>query len=980
MKLQFDASQDYQQEAIRAVVDLFAGQPLAETDYEVTTGAATGHMFRASNQLLLPPERLAENLRGVQLRNEIEFKSAAAVEGWQISQDDGSIRLCPHFSIEMETGTGKTYVYLRTVYELCIQYGFRKFIIVVPGVAIREGVLKNIEITADHFAELYNNLVSEHFVYDSKKINRLRQFATGNQLQILIINIDAFRKNFMGTDEELKSNIIYRESDRLSGWKPIDFIRSTNPVVIIDEPQSVDGTEKSQEAIRALNPLLTLRYSATHRNPYNLVYRLDPVRAFQLGLVKQIVVAGAHADGTGNAAFVKVEKIDRRKRIQAKLRIHVQTDKGIKEKAVTVTDGSDLYALSDERAHYRDGYIIAEITGEPGNEHIRFQNKIVVRVGEEIGGIRDDLWRAQIRHTIRKHLDRELLLSGLGIKVLSLFFIDRVANYRDYDDSGAPRKGMFALECEAALREFSQDQRYDKLAWLKNEPDALHNGYFSQDKKGILKDTRGDSQADDDTYSLIMRDKEKLLSIETPLRFIFSHSALREGWDNPNVFQICTLNQTQTTMKKRQEIGRGLRLPVNQNGERIFDPNINRLYVFANESYEDFARALQAEYEVDCGVTFGRVPITALARLTCIVGDEEVHLGMDRATRLHAELIEKGMLDAGGRILPAFKPADPNFQLELSADFEQIASETVDLLANYQMERHIKKNQEPIPNPLRKEVQLSPEFKALWDRIKPKTTYRVEFSTEDLVREVLKNLKALPKIEPARIQIASGRLEVRESGINLQAESAAVETVDFRGPIPDILAYLQNTTELTRSTLTRILIESGRLAEFFGNPQRYLDAFTDIIKFTLRRLIVDGIKYEKLTGPDSEWEMREFQNAELFDYLNVIRVRHSLYTHIVLDSMVERRFAEQLDQRSDIKLFVKLPKWFQVETPLGPYNPDWGIVKENDKTLYLVRETKGSKDFLKAMRGSEAAKVLCGKQHFESIGVDFEVVISASEI
>ncbi len=624
MKLQFDANQLYQLAAVSAVTDLFDGQPRQSPDYTVVDmrdwiePLFAGQKYSeiaVANRLLLPDDRLQANARAVQLRNEIDVPDvASALEAWQLFDAGANLaRACPHFSVEMETGTGKTYVYLRTVFELAERYGFQKFIIVVPSVAIREGVLKNIEITADHFRAIFNGIAFEHFVYDARKINRLRQFSVSNTLQILVINIDAFRKNFAGTEAERRSNVIYKESDKLSGRQPIEFVQATRPIVIIDEPQSVDNTERAQDAIKALNPLCTLRYSATHSNPYNLVYRLDPIRAFELRLVKQIVVSTAAADGGASETFVRVEKIDYKPSIKAKLRIHVQTPDGPKEKFVTVKNGADLFLLSNERAGYRDGFEIAEINAEPDNEFIRFTSGRVMRVGDEVPrDARDDGWRTQIKHTVKKHLEKELQLRGRGIKVLSLFFIDRVANYRDYDSAGKPVKGKFAEAFEESLAEFAKDARYKDLLWLKLPIDQLHNGYFAQDKKGTLKDTRGDTQADDEVYNLIMKDKERLLSEEEPLRFIFSHSALREGWDNPNVFQICTLNETKSAMKKRQEIGRGLRLPVDQDGKRVFDETINKLYVMANESYEDFARALQTEYEEDCGVTFGKVPITAI--------------------------------------------------------------------------------------------------------------------------------------------------------------------------------------------------------------------------------------------------------------------------------------------------------------------------------------------------------------------------------
>lgn len=753
---------------------------------------------------------------------------------------------------------------------------------------------------------------------------------------------------------------------------------------IIDEPQSVDSTEKAQEAIKALNPLCTLRYSATHRNPYNLVYRLDPVRAFELKLVKQIVVASARADGGMNDAFVRVEKIDYKNGIKAKLRIHVQTPQGPKEKTVTVKNGSDLHTLSIERACYQDGFVVAEINAEAGNEYLRFNNGRMLRMGEEMGGLREDLWRVQIKETIKKHLNKELQIRTRGIKVLSLFFIDRVANYRDYDESGQPVKGKFAEAFEKMLNELAQEERYRGLDWLKLPVERLHNGYFAQDRKGVFKDsseTRS-TQADDEVYNLIMKDKERLLSLDEPLRFIFSHSALREGWDSPNVFQICTLNESISVVKKRQEIGRGLRLPVDQNGLRVFDESVNKLFVVANESYEDFARALQTEYEEDCGVTFGKVPLTALARITRVVDGEERPIGREVAETIRTALVEQKMLDSEGRIQPAFDPKRKDFKIELPEEHRDLAPAVVDLLAAYQIERHIRKDRDEGSNRLRKEVQLSPEFQALWERIKPKTTYRVEFQTEVLVRRAVDALKQMQKIDPARIYVSAGQIGVTKGGVSATAISVAEEQVSYGSrPMPDILAYLQNETELTRSTLVRILKESGRLAEFFTDPQRFMDAVAAILKHELHRLLVDGIKYERIpgSGSEAEWQMMLFKNEELINYLTALQVKKSVYEYVVYESEVEREFARRLDEREDIKLFVKLPGWFEIDTPVGKYNPDWAILKHDDRTLYLVRETKGTRDFLK-LRTMEADKVRCGQKHFELLGVPFAVAVTADEV
>jgi type III restriction enzyme len=991
MKIQFDAQQQYQLDAVSAVIDIFDGQPLEEPDFAVIQlrdgiGLFEGHVqteIGVGNRLAITADDLKRNVRRLQLRNDIEIADpAAALEKWPLLGSSGEFaRYCYHFSVEMETGTGKTYVYLRTIFELATRYGFNKFIIVVPSVAIREGTLKNIEITQEHFKALYNNIEFESYVYDAKTANRLRQFAASNTIQILVINIDAFRKNFTGTEDEYKSAVIYRERDQTNGVRPIEFIQSTNPIVIIDEPQSVDNTEKAQEAIKALNPLCTLRYSATHRNPYNLVYRLDPIRAFELRLVKQIIVDSAITSGAMNAAFVRVEKIDIKNGIKAKLRIQMQTPNGAKEKSVTVKNEYDLYEISQNRAQYKDGFVVTEIDGTPGAEFVKFNSGLILRQGEEHGGMRQDVWKAQIRKTVEKHLLKELQVRKLGLKVLSLFFIDRVANYRSYDDAGQPVAGKFAQEFEETLRALGKEPQFSSLEWLKLPINSLHNGYFAQDKKGILKDTKGDTQADDDVYSLIMKDKERLLSKDEPLRFIFSHSALREGWDSPNVFQICTLNETQSAMKKRQEIGRGLRLPVNQDGVRVFDESVNKLFVVANESYDDFARKLQIEYEEDCGVTFGKVPIQAFIKMAQVVDDKEQPVGKEAAGVIWNTLVANGMLAGDGKIQPKFDPKKDGFTLNLPHAHKALESQIIDVLSNYQLERHIRDNRKEGLNKLKKAVELSPDFEALWERIKPRTTYQVEFTTDDLVHRAVQALRKMPKVEAAKVNFTTAELSVTNAGVEAHAVAAKTETILYRGSLPDVLAYLQSETELTRSTLVRILKESGRLSEFFINPQWFMDSVAAILKFELHQLIVDGIKYERIpaTEPEFQWRQELFKNEELINYLTALQVDHSIYEYVVYDSQVEREFAQKLDTREDIKLFVKLPRWFEVETPVGKYNPDWAILKHSEETLYLVRETKSTKDFLK-LRTTEADKVRCGQKHFEAIGTSFAVVVSADEV
>jgi type III restriction enzyme len=986
LKLQFEANQQFQLDAVAAVTSLLEGQPHAAPDFSVSKEAAwglvaaqkEGTVLGAGNPALPSEDFLHHRTREIQASNDIEVASESdPLEVWTIKDTvTGQDRVCPHYSVEMETGTGKTYVYLRTVFELAKQYGYRKFIVVVPSVAIREGVLQAIEQTREHFRALYNNMEFESFVYDGKRVSRLRHFAQSTTLQLMVINIDAFRKNF---EDGKGGNVIFKESDKLSGRQPIEFVQAVRPVVIIDEPQSVDSTEKAQEAIKALNPLMTLRYSATHRNPYNLLYRLDPVKAFELRLVKQIIVGSATSDTTTSTAFVRLESVDHKKGINAKLRIYVQGASGPKEKSVKVESGADLHYLSGERPEYQ-GYSVAEISAAPGEEFVRFANGHIIRLGDEVGGVRDDIWRIQIRQTIKAHLDRELKVAGRGIKVLSLFFIDRVSNYREYDPEGKPMKGKLAQLFEAELAALLKDPRYAGIEWAKLDVDQLHNGYFAQDKKGGLKDSKeGRSTADDESaYELIMQNKQRLLSLDEPLRFIFSHSALREGWDNPNVFQICTLNETKSAMRKRQELGRGLRLPVDQTGARIRDDSLNKLYVMANESYEDFARALQTEYEEECGVTFGKISFRVLSKIPRVQDGVQQPAGDTAALAVQLALREQKMLDHQGRILPAFRPEHPDFKLVIPEPFADLTAAVIDTLSSYMLERHIRRERDEGKNALKKEVILSPEFAALWDRIKPRTAYRVEFSTEALVKKAVEAIAKMPKVEKAIISIGTGRLDVTKKGVVAAGLTASSEAIDLSDrPIPDVLAYLQAETELTRSTLATILTTCNRLDEFFNNPQKFLDQVAAILKHELHRLVVDGIKYERLTGKDSEWEMLLFKNEELVNYLSSIRVKRSIYEYVQYDSQIEREFARQLDEREDIDLFVKLPRGFRVETPVGDYIPDWAIVK--DKKFYLVRETKGTSDFLK-LRTIEADKVRCGSKHFEALGVDFQVVQWANQV
>jgi len=882
MKLTFEANLNYQQEAIKSITDLFEGQPLEDSilEFNLKEEGTLNLINGVSNNLILSEEQIFANLQGIQANNEIKVSEKL----------DGM-----HFSVEMETGTGKTYVYLRSIYELNKLYGFKKFVIVVPSVAIREGVLKNLEITHEHFQTLYDNVPVNFQVYDSTKVSTLRGFATTNNIEVLVINIDSFAKD---------ENIINKPNDKLNGQKPVEFIQATHPIVIVDEPQNME-TEKRISAIENLKALCTLRYSATHRNQYNLTYNLNPVKAYDLGLVKQIEVDSIIEENAYNDAFVSVESITATKtKVTAKISINSNENGGVKKKTLTVKVGDDLYKLSNEREIYADGYIIEEI--DAVNQCISISNGNLLYKGDSQGGLTDEVMKFQIRKTIEEHLKKEKRLNKLGIKVLSLFFIDKVANYRSYDAAGIAVKGKFAEWFEEIYQEYISKPAFKELD--KFPVEETHNGYFSADKKGAFKDTSGETKADDDTYSLIMRDKEKLLGLDNSLRFIFSHSALREGWDNPNVFQICTLNETKSDIKKRQEIGRGLRLAVDQTGKRTYDQNINRLTVIANEAYDDFAKALQKEIEDDCGVAFT------------------------------------------GRI------------------------------KNHRDRTAIK---------YRKGFEADPKFLDIWEKLKKKTTYRVDYKTDELITLAVKAIKDLPEIKAPSLRSTKIGITMTDEGVGTNYVGEKVESYgSYAWKIPDVLGYIQSKTELTRSTIEEILSKSGRIDDIIINPQLFLDLATQAIKRTLYDLMINGIKYQKIGG--SEYEMALFEAQELEVYLNDFSFKVSdssktIYEEFVpLDSGVESKFAQDCETSEQIKFYFKLPNWFKIPTPIGNYNPDWALVFEDDKKIYFVAETKDTgtpQVDLSKLSGDEQMKIKCGKAHFNEFDdLEYKVVNKVGQL
>jgi len=968
MILQFNADLDYQHDAINAVANIFDGQDTLQTNFTVALVNqgpqsdlyATQTELGIGNRLDLLDEELLENIRNIQLKNGLK----------QTDKLDSK-----NFTIEMETGTGKTYVYLRTVFELNRRFGFTKFIIVVPSLAVKEGVYKSLHITRQHFKEHYGNTPYDYFVYDSAKLGEVRSFATNDAIQIMVVNIDSFNKSFTGPNKESKANIIHRPNDRMNGMKPIEFIRDTHPIVIIDEPQSVDTTSKSKEAIASLNPLCTLRYSATHKDKHNLMYKLDAIDAYERKLVKQIEVASIDVKDGHNKAYIRLLSVDHKKSpITAQIEFDAMQNGQVKRINKKVRSGADLLELSGGRDVY-DGYVVNDIVCEPGNETIDFTSKPdILRLGEMVGDVSpDEVKRLQIRKTIEEHLDKELKLTPLGIKVLSLFFIDKVANYRCYDADGKPQKGKYALIFEEEYRQLIKKPKYQSLFKEMDDSlvEAVHDGYFSVDK-GKVKDTKGDSKADEDTYQLIMRDKEKLLSFESKLKFIFSHSALREGWDNPNVFQICTLNETGSVIKKRQEIGRGLRLAVNQAGERVHGFEVNTLTVMANESYEDFVSQLQKEIEDEEGIRFGVVEKHLFANIVIETeGHKPAYFGAEASEQLWGHLFDAHYIDKNGKVQDKLRTAIKNNAVDLPEALQSHANLIIAALKKVAGHLNIKNAGDKQAVALNKAVFLGEDFKQLWERIKYQTTFRVEFDTHALINACAEQINSELVVGKAKLVYHKGKAEIGRGGIELnevQESRYVYEAHDYK--LPDIVSYLQNETHLTRRSLVAILSQCGRLQDFKNNPQKFVDEVSAIIKRQMRHCIVDGIKYEKI-GDGHYYAQELFENKELSGYLNknMLEAQKSVYDHVVYDSDVEAEFARSFEQSNDVKVYAKLPGWFKIETPLGNYNPDWAVLVGHDggEKLYFVVETKGS-ILGEMLRPVEKAKIDCGRAHFKALG------------
>lgn len=863
MKLKFDANQQFQKDAVNAVLDIFEGQ--GKNGY---AHVASSHDLLGiyPNQLTLGQDTISQNVRKIQERQGISSQEA-------VPEMD--------FSIEMETGTGKTYVYLRTILELNRKYNFKKFIILVPSVAIREGVIKTLNITKDHFRALYDNIPYRFYEYISRNLSQVKAFAQSSNVEIMVMTMGAFNKD---------ANILYSSRDQMQGEQPISFIQKTNPILILDEPQNMEG-EATQEKLKNFNSLLRLRYSATHKNLYNLVHQLAPYDAYQLGLVKKIEVYSVvdTDDDEEPRAFINLIGVTSAKTtFKAKAEVVVKDSKNnIKKKVIVIKQNDDLAQKTNNSIY--DGYVVDEMTADAPDyglvSSIKFKNGIEVKRGEDVGRDKKDIMRAQIRNTIERHIEKRQELKKKGIKTLSLFFIDRVDNYIKED--GFIRKTFDAV--------FNELKKNDK-EFAKLKASDVRKGYFAEKNGEYLERERAIAE-NKEAYDLIMKDKERLLSFDEPTEFIFTHSALKEGWDNPNVFNICTLNSTVSTMKKRQEIGRGMRLCVNQNGERVFDRNINLLSVIANEHYSDYVSRLQTEF------------------------------------------VEDGIYKA---------PPSPS---------------------NARRKRVVK---------LRKGFDKDPNFTAIWSRIAKKTHYSVKVDSDRLVKGCIERINRL-SIPKRQINVTRVGVDIDKKQVNFRTlQSASQDAVIPKTPM-DCVNFIKDETKLTRETVIKILkgINSRLL---FNNPERFIFESIQVINESLVKDYVEQISYRL---SDDKYCVSQFEKivSHKDSVHDIANKKKSIYDAVVYSSDVEKNFAIDLDRDERIKLFIKLPVWFSVKTPLGGYIPDWAIVtvkmnsrgKEMDEKIYFVIETKGSTSESQR-RVSENQKIECAKKHFEVISVRYKDV------
>lgn len=1006
MKLQFK-HQKFQADAAKAVVDVFAGQPYLTPSYMMDRGyqgkmQESGQTYSQSNmfdkmnftgwgnQRIVPElnnQIILDHIQKVQRNNQIEPSSKL----------EGTYNL----TIEMETGVGKTYTYIKTMYELNKHYGWSKFIIVVPSIAIREGVYKSFQVTQEHFAEEYGKKI-RFFIYNSSQLTEIDRFASDNSINVMIINSQAF--NAKGKD----ARRIYMKLDEFRSRRPIDIIAKTNPIVIIDEPQSVEG-EHTKKNLEEFNPLMTLRYSATHKSDsiYNMIYRLDAMEAYNKKLVKKITVKGIQESGTtATDSFIYLEGLNLSKsNPTATIQFHTKGAIGIKTVSRKVEIGYNLYPNSGELEEYKNNFVVKSIDGR--DDSLEFINGIKIYAGDVIGKVSTEQFRRiQIRETILSHIERERQLFYKGIKVLSLFFIDEVEHYRKYDESGNPVNGIFADMFEQEYNDVIQNLQYkigedDYIKYLQSiDAKKTHAGYFSIDKKGHMinsKVKRRETSSDDvSAYDLIMKNKELLLDRNpqrSPVRFIFSHSALREGWDNPNVFQICTLKQSDSEIRKRQEVGRGMRLCVNEDGDRMDENalgadvhNINVLTVIASESYDKFAKGLQAEIAEAVGNRPRQVTeiLFENARVHDKDGNEET-IDASMARRLIHYMIKMDYIDENDALTDKFYEDKANGEVSFGTEMDQYKPDLMLIIDSIYDDTKMKPE-----NARSNNVELKvdpdklamPEFKALWSKINSRTAYVVDFDTDELVRKsivALDNKLRVPKIffkvETGSMKeikskdalLEGSSFEKQKSGTYDEHKVATNSSVKY-----DLVGKLVEETGLTRKAVIQILtgIQPTVFNQFKDNPEEFIIQAGKLINNEKATAIIQHITYDVL---DDKYDTDIFTDATIKGKLdvNAMKADKHLFDHIIYDSTNERKFAQELDVASDVAVYVKLPDGFYISTPVGHYNPDWAIAfKEGTvKHIYFVAETKGSMDTLE-LRGIEGAKIHCAREHFKAISGD----------
>lgn len=1006
MKLQFK-HQKFQADAAQAVVDVFAGQPYLTpsymmdrgTDYTQTIMTGVQDFTGWSNQKIVPElsdRMILENLQKVQRRNQL--KSSEKLEG----------RF--NLTIKMETGVGKTYTYIKTMYELNRAYGWSKFIVVVPSIAIREGVYKSFQVTQEHFAEEYGKKI-RFFIYNSKQLTEIDRFASDSSINVMIINSQAF--NARGKD----ARRIDMQLDEFRSRKPIDIIAKTNPIVIIDEPQSVEGKQTKQN-LKKFNPLMTLRYSATPKEDsiYNMVYCLDAMEAYNKRLVKKIAVKGISESGsTATESYVYLESINLSKSAPtATIQFDYKGASGIRKITRTVSEGYNLYDNSGQMEEYKQGFVVSRIDGR--DDSIEFINGIKIYTGDVIGKVSEEqLRRIQIRETILSHIERERELFYKGIKVLSLFFIDEVAKYKQYDEAGQPMNGIYADMFEEEYADIIQnlqigDGEDDYLKYLHSIPaEKTHAGYFSIDKKGKiidskLKDKKERTTDDVDAYDLIMKNKELLLDRnpeKSPVRFIFSHSALREGWDNPNVFQICTLKQSSSETRKRQEVGRGLRLCVNQDGERMDANalgndvhNVNVLTVIASESYDSFAKGLQS----DIAKAVADRPRTVTAELFIgkVIkdndGNEQI-IDEDTGRAIHFDLIVNGYIDKKGALTDKYYEDKANGEIKIADEVADSASSVIEIIDSIYDSRMMQPENARSSNvelTVDEEKLAMPEFKALWSKINSKSVYVVDFDTNELIHKSIDSLNEKLRVAKIYFKVETGTMKQIKSKESLTSGTSFVKkessiydnTITASSNVKyDLIGKLVDETGLTRKAIIQILqgIQSAVFDQFKNNPEEFIARAASLINDEKATAIIEHITYDVM---DEQYGTDVFTDPTIKGRLgvNAMKTKKHIYDHIVYDSTNERTFATELDTNTNVAVYVKLPDGFYISTPVGHYNPDWAIAfyEGTVKHIYFVAETKGSMSSMQ-LRRIEESKIHCAREHFKAISngeVVYDVVDS----